>query len=1030
MTSLAPLAQVFAVRSATRTEADVQQNLGAFLTLAPLGLADNQVSKVEVPTGDGTRRRIDVEYGRLIIEVKKDLTVANAVAKAEPQLQGYLKVKRDATGDEYAGIITDGVEWLLYTLAGDEFKQVQTFTMKRADADSIERLTNWLDGILLTGPKLSPTPARIEERLGANSPRFRLDRARLEALYKDHGNDAETTLKRDLWARLLRTALGTNFEDDAALFLDHTLLVIEAEIIAHLVVGLDPAELSANDVLAGAAFKSAGIIGVVEADFFDWPAKVDGGPAIIADLIRELGQFKWEDVKHDVLKHLYEAIISAETRKGLGEYYTADWLAKSIVDERITDPLNERVMDPACGSGTFVFHAVRRFLDAADAAGFSNRDALTLLQETVFGMDIHPVSVVLARVTYLLAIGPERLQDRGTLSIPVFLGDSVQWGRGSGALTSDVFTMEVDAEDLAGSEAEDEQLGGFAETLTFPLGADPTELDLLIADLADLAAQYIDATKPIPGISHILKARGVKDPQADVVRASFKKLCELNAAGRDHIWGYVVRNQIRPLWLARNPVDVLVGNPPWVAYRYMTRTMQSQFKAMLESRELWAGGAVATNQDLAALFIARTVEVFLKPGGTFGFVTPYAVLSRLQYELFRTGDWLDADPLHINTAFETSWDLADVRPPLFPVPSAVIFGTRADEAVALPEEVIAFRGRVGNIVREDDTVIQLSADDAYLSPYSSRPIQGATVVPRVLTFIDEVPAGMLGRPAGTTAVKSARSTQEKKPWKFLDSVETPVEESFVREVLLGSSMVPYRVVWPHKAVLPITDTGVLQPAQMVHFPMLSARWTTVEGLWNANKSARTKQTLTEWLDYQGKLRRQLPAPAHRVVYTASGNRIAAAYTSNTKYVIEHKLYWLHVDSEAEGHYLAAILNSDAVAVAVAKRQSRGLFGTRDIDMLPWRLPIPAYDADNATHVALSDLGTSAAATAESLDFTDEPDFKNARRVVREALAADGTSAAIDELVIGLLDLNPSGSAILLGDDEGDGDEDAELELAE
>ncbi|MCR8670107.1 N-6 DNA methylase [Agrococcus sp. HG114] len=435
MTSVAPLAQVFAVRSATRTEADVQQNLGAFLTLAPLGLADNQVSKVEVPTGDGTRRRIDVEYGRLIIEVKKDLTVANAVTKAEPQLRGYLEVKRDATGDEYAGIITDGVDWLLYTLAGEDFKRVQTFTMKRPDADSIERLTSWLDGILLTGPKLSPTPDRIEERLGADSPRFRLDRARLEALYQDHGNDAETTLKRELWARLLRTALGTNFEDDTALFLDHTLLVIEAEIIAHLVVGLNPAELSVDNVLAGAAFKSAGIIGVVEADFFDWPAKVDGGPAIIADLIRELAQFRWEDVTHDVLKHLYEAIISADTRKGLGEYYTADWLAKSIVDERITDPLNQRVMDPACGSGTFVFHAVRRFLDAADSAGFSNRDALTLLQETVFGMDIHPVSVVLARVTYLLAIGPERLQDRGTLNIPVFLGDSVQWGRGSGALT-------------------------------------------------------------------------------------------------------------------------------------------------------------------------------------------------------------------------------------------------------------------------------------------------------------------------------------------------------------------------------------------------------------------------------------------------------------------------------------------------------------------------------------------------------------------------------------------------------------------
>lgn len=340
---------------------------------------------------------------------------------------------------------------------------------------------------------------------------------------------------------------------------------------------------------------------------------------------------------------------------------------------------------------------------------------------------------------------------------------------------------------------------------------------------------------------------------------------------------------------------------------------------MLESRKLWAGGSVATNQDLAALFIARTVEVFLKPGGSFGFVTPYAVLSRLQYELFRTGEWLDADPLHINAAFETSWDLADVRPDLFPVPSAVIFGKRAAESVAMPEQVIAFRGRVGQIVREEDTVIQLSADDAYQSPHSSRPIQGATVVPRVLTFVDELPAGMLGRPAGTTAVRSARSAQEKRPWKLFASVETPVEESFRREVLLGSSIVPYRVMWPHKAVLPITDNGVLEPAQIVHYPLLSARWATVEGLWNANKSARTTMTLIDRLDFQRGLQRQLPAPTHRVLYTASGNRIAATYTSNSRYVVEHKLYWLRVDSEAEGHFLAAILNSNAVAVAVAKR---------------------------------------------------------------------------------------------------------------
>lgn len=47
----------------------------------------------------------------------------------------------------------------------------------------------------------------------------------------------------------------------------------------------------------------------------------------------------------------------------------------------------------------------------------------------VFGMDLHPVAVTLARVTYLLAIGRTRMTNpkRGNIQIPVYLGDSIQW---------------------------------------------------------------------------------------------------------------------------------------------------------------------------------------------------------------------------------------------------------------------------------------------------------------------------------------------------------------------------------------------------------------------------------------------------------------------------------------------------------------------------------------------------------------------------------------------------------------------------
>ena len=95
----------------------------------------------------------------------------------------------------------------------------------------------------------------------------------------------------------------------------------------------------------------------------------------------------------------------------------------------IDKPLEQRVLDPACGSGAFLFHAIRRLLAAADAQGLDTPAALQRCIEKVVGIDIHPVAVQIARVTYLLALGEERLRDpnRPQLAVPVYLGDALQW---------------------------------------------------------------------------------------------------------------------------------------------------------------------------------------------------------------------------------------------------------------------------------------------------------------------------------------------------------------------------------------------------------------------------------------------------------------------------------------------------------------------------------------------------------------------------------------------------------------------------
>src|SRR5207248_2431597 len=116
-----------------------------------------------------------------------------------------------------------------------------------------------------------------------------------------------------------------------------------------------------------------------------------------------------------------------------------------MVEQVVAQPLTTRVLDPACGSGTFLFHAVRRYRAAAHSAGYSNAEMLEGVTAHVIGVDLHPVAVTLARVTYLLALGRERLQaaDRPALAVPVYLGDSLQWERQDNVLTAGTLTIQT-----------------------------------------------------------------------------------------------------------------------------------------------------------------------------------------------------------------------------------------------------------------------------------------------------------------------------------------------------------------------------------------------------------------------------------------------------------------------------------------------------------------------------------------------------------------------------------------------------------
>jgi hypothetical protein len=1003
-TTLEQLIGRLAQRDTPRTEATIQADVRQLLLTADLNLNGGDLVDVALEAQAGGGRRIDVEVGATVIEVKKDLRTGNVLTEAVRQLQGYVEHREKQHGTRFVGLLTDGAEWRCYNLQRGQLVEAACYTVAATKPNADELLV-WLEGVLATGHDLPPTPEQIRLRLGAGSSSHALDRATLAALYEEHKEDPGVRTKRLLWAKLLETALGTQFEDSDELFIEHTLLVNSAEIIAHVVLGVDVAARPPLSLLSGSSFEQSNIFGVVEADFFDWVVLRRGGEAFIRALARRLARFDWGAVKHDVLKVLYESVIRPEIRKKLGEYYTPDWLAEKVVEEVVTDPLKQRVLDPACGSGTFLFHAVRRYLAAADAKKIALTATLDGVTSHVLGMDLHPVAVTLARVTYLLAIGKQRLnRKRGPIQIPVFLGDSMQWRQKNPTLFTERELRIV---------ADDKRELVVAE-FRFPSSVlkNAQDFDTLVQRLADLAASGDDSKKTPKARSAVgvLRHLAIPEEAHATITATFETMCRLHDQGRNHIWGYYIRNLARPEWLARieNRADVLVGNPPWLSYRFMPVRMQESFREMSEARRLWGGAKVATNQDLSALFATRMVQLYLKMDGRFGFVMPNAVVDRGQFSGFRSGSFDDTDG-ELRVAFGVPWDLRRLRPHFFPRGAAVIFGKRSALPGKMPAEIEDWTGRLPatNAPWKDieGLVTRISSSPAAPvagSSYKKRFLQGASLVPRVLVMVEKEKRGPLGQASGKAIVHSARSANEKKPWSDLPSLRGVVETDFLRPVYLGESILPYRALKPALGVIPRDMKFLLDPAgdRIDHYPGLAAWVRRADQLWMEHRSS-DRLTLMEQINFHNKLEGQFPMQPQRIVYAKAGMHVVAARIDNRRAVIDHKLYWATAASVEEAHYLCAILNAAVITELVRPLMSYGK-DERDVDKHIWKLPIPMFDEENPEHAALASLGQKAEEAIAKVPLDAEKHFTASRRTVRAFLAESEVGQEIERRVTDLV----------------------------
>lgn len=544
----------------------------------------------------------------------------------------------------------------------------------------------------------------------------------------------------------------------------------------------------------------------------------------------------------------------------------------------------------------------------------------------------------------------------------------------------------------------------------------PSSGGLRRGDRADAAPQR--RRSETPNFLAALRRRlpAIDEASRAILGQTYADLHDLRVQGRNHIWGFVARNLVRPVWLSSEDqrADVVIGNPPWLAYRYMSARNQRRFRDESQRLGIWAGGRVATHQDLSAYVFARCCELYLTRDARIAFVMPYAALSRRQFAGFRSGSFLVRQSLEnsVMARFTQAWAFDDDVQPLFPVPSCVLFA-RGGQVGDLPSNV---QRASGELPRRDATPDEADhaltwreapwpaiGDDDVSSPYKDTFRQGATLVPRVLCLVQPVAAGPLGGASHAPLVASRRSSQEKAPWKHLDPLKGNVERQFLRPVYLGESVAPFRLLTPPLGVIPWDPQfGPLDAASagLAGYVHLAAWMSQAEQLWNEHRRS-DRLSFAGQLDYYGKLTGQFPLPPLRVVYAASGTKPAAAILEDTDAVIEHALYWAGVDTPEEAHYLSAILNSDVLRATVEDRQARGQWGARHFDKL-LAGAIPPFDPANPLHTALATAGRHAQTIAAQVPLKQAIHFTTARRQIRTALAEDGVAAEINKLVHDLL----------------------------
>jgi len=972
--------------------------------------------------------RADTVYNRLVVEYKRPgylreaPTNRNNVAAVE-QVQGYLedieRTQRIKKG-RLVGVVTDG-RWMIYCrhIAG----RWRVEKPVPVDTDSVARLLTLLVR-LQAGAAM--VPSNLIEDFGSETlTAQRATRALYTAL-----QTCEDPLMGALFEQW-QTFFGevTGYEEGAArlrgksefkkfakgmglraeevdpphlFFAVHTYFALLIKFIAWLTVsrylggagapfdelqGLPSDELRAalRAMERGETFQEYGLRNLLEGDFFAWYLRAwdDRVVGQVREMLKTLSRYDpatLEDepeLTRDLLKQLYQYLVPRHLRHDLGEYYTPDWLAQRVLNmvdgsgSYRGDP-RKRVLDPACGSGTFLVLAIKATRDYCKQHDIADADALELILSNVVGIDLNPLAVIAARTNYLLALG-DLLEARGEhgVEIPVYLADSIMTpSRGSDLFTQDKYQVKT-------------TVGVFG----IPQVCATRER---IAALADVLDECVEEDAPTETFMARARERvGLSTAEfyaADAaLTALYERLADLHRKGLDGLWARIIKNAFAPVFLER--FDYVVGNPPWVNWESLPEDYRRETAPLWAIHELFPHKGFDAilgkcKDDISVLMTYVALDKYVRDGGRLGFLITQTVFKGVGasqgFRRFRLGDGTPLSVVLVD-------DLADIKP--FSGASnrtAVVVLERGRETEYPVKYSHWYKPGGGSVIPEDLTLQELQeeriatyrqfyaepVDEANLtSSWITGRRQALRAVKKVLGTSDYrgregINSGgangvywldVIGqRPSGLVMVSNITKGIKRK----VDDVQAAIEPDLVYPLLLRGDVRRWQAI-PSVYVLATHEPGMKLKAipedeMATRLPKTYAYLKHFEDVLRQRSVYRRYFKEDDPFYSMFNIGDYTFAP-YKVVWPNIASELACAVVSSHegKTVIpQHIVTLVGLDNAEEAHFVCAVANSSPINFALQSYSQKGgkSFGTPHVLE---NLFVPRHEVANTTHCQLA-----------------------------------------------------------------------------